>query len=509
MERCGRCKPLIGREWAPCDAIHLFGRLHTGSRHFARTGTVMARKVRHTALESRSARLKLKIRRRPYSGPSLARGISLMYRRNKTNGTWVLKVSDGHGAYWTKGFALADDFEDSDGKTVLTFYEAQDAAKKLARGEDGRADTAPITVDGALKDYSRDLISRNANPYNAEHPRLHLTSVLLSKPVALLTATELKRWRDGLLGKMAPSTINRTCRCLCAALALAAQHDGRIRNRDAWEVGLVGLPDAQEARNVIIPDDKVREFVATAYKHNHQFGLLTDTLAVTGARPSQAVRLRVEDLHDHPVRPKLMMPKSAKGGGRNRSKKKHERYSVPITLQLAVKLKEAARGRADDAPLLLQSDNCPWNKSPGQNYHRDVDKVVSAIGLDPAVVTMYSLRHSSIVRMLLANIPIRLVASLHNTSVAMIEKTTLSTSPSTATISRAKRCSTTTIRRQPSSITSLAWQAASRHPAWSFMSSSPCRPCSTRSGTRLLRSDRSSNASGLARRRPLPTPSGC
>ena len=45
-----------------------------------------------------------------------------MYRRNKSNGTWVLKVSDGHGAYWTKGFALADDFEDADGKNVLTFY---------------------------------------------------------------------------------------------------------------------------------------------------------------------------------------------------------------------------------------------------------------------------------------------------------------------------------------------------------------------------------------------------
>jgi len=156
----------------------------------------MARKVRHSALESRSARLKLKVRRRPYPGPSLARGIALMYRRNKTNGTWVLKASDGHGAYWTKGFALADDFEDADGKNVLTFHQGQDAAKKLARGEDGSADNAPITVDSALKDYRRDLISRNANPYNAEHPRLHLTSVLLSKPVALLTTTELKKWRD-------------------------------------------------------------------------------------------------------------------------------------------------------------------------------------------------------------------------------------------------------------------------------------------------------------------------
>ena len=345
-----------------------------------------------------------------------------MYRRNKTNGTWVLKVSDGHGAYWTKGFALADDFEDSDGKTVLTFYEAQDAAKKLARGEDGRADTAPITVDGALRDYRRDLISRNANPYNAEHPRLHLTSVLLSKPVALLTATELKRWRDGLLGTMAPSTINRTCRCLCAALALAAQHDQRIKNCDSWEIGLAALPDAQEARNVILPDNKVLEFVATAYALDDKFGLLSDTLAVTGARPSQAVRLRVGDLRDHPVRPTLMMPKSAKGGGRNRAQKKVERFSVPITVALSKKLKAAAKGRADDAPLLLQSDGSPWSDNPGQNYHRQVDKVVATIGLDPAVVTMYALRHSSIVRMLKKNIPIRLVASLHNTSVAMIEK---------------------------------------------------------------------------------------
>jgi hypothetical protein len=85
-------------------------------------------------------------------------------------------------------------------------------------------------------------------------------------------------------------------------------------------------------------------------------------------------------------------------------------------------LKEAARGRPGDARLLVQSDASPWDDNPGLNYHRDVGKIVTAIGLDPAEVTMYCLRHSSIVRMLLKNIPIRLVASLHNTSVAMIER---------------------------------------------------------------------------------------
>src|SRR5712672_1590147 len=173
----------------------------------------MARRVRHSSLETRTARLKLAVRRKPYSGPSLARGVTLQYRRNKTNGSWVIKASDGHGAYWTKAIAEADDHDESNGKTILTFFEAQDQAKKLARGGDDSADSSPISVDSALTDYRRDLEARGANPYNADWPRLHLTSVLLSKPVALLTSAELKKWRDSLLGTMAPATINRLCAC--------------------------------------------------------------------------------------------------------------------------------------------------------------------------------------------------------------------------------------------------------------------------------------------------------
>ena len=81
----------------------------------------MARKIRDARLESRSARLRLPVRKKPYTGPALARGIHLLYRRNKGNGTWVVKAASGHGGYWTKGFAAADDFEDNDATHVLTF----------------------------------------------------------------------------------------------------------------------------------------------------------------------------------------------------------------------------------------------------------------------------------------------------------------------------------------------------------------------------------------------------
>jgi integrase len=381
----------------------------------------MARKQRNNILESRTSRLKLAVRRRPYPGAKLGRGKQMQYRRNKGNGTWLLKVSDGHGKPWTKAFAQADDFDESDGKTILTFFEAQDEAKRLMRGADGSADSAPITVDGALVAYKTDLISRNANPYNADWPRLHLTSALKLKPVALLGATELKQWRDGLLGTMAPSTINRLIACVSAALEQAAQHDKRITNRDTWETGLAGLPNAQRARNVVLSDDTVRAFISQAYGIEHQFGLLTDTLAVTGTRPSQAARLSVEDLRDHPKHPSLWMPRAGKGGHRNRAEKKLEHFSVSITVELAIKLRAAARGRSAHAPLLLQSDGSSWAGNPGASYNRKVKKIVTTIGADPEA-TMYSLRHSSIARMLLKNVPTSVVAARHDTSEAMIRK---------------------------------------------------------------------------------------
>ena len=89
--------------------------------------------ARDSRLESRSARLRLPIRRKPYNGPGLARGVVLQYRRNRHNGSWVLKASDGHGKYWTKAFAEADDFDESDGT------ESPDVLRGASRRQDAGA----------------------------------------------------------------------------------------------------------------------------------------------------------------------------------------------------------------------------------------------------------------------------------------------------------------------------------------------------------------------------------
>jgi integrase len=378
----------------------------------------MARRPRAARLETRTARLKLKVRKKPYDFTSIAPRIGLGYRRCKSAGRWVVKVADGHGGNWTKVVGIADDHEDADGEHIFSWWQAQDQARALARGKYS-AGGRPGTVAEALADYEADLIARGGSPTNARRVRTLLPPTILAKPVALLTARELKHVRDRLVTKGAkPASVNRDLKGLKAALNLAAAHDPGITNSAAWRTGLAALPDAHHARNIILTDEQVRALIAAAYAEDSALGLLVETAAVTGARVSQLARLEVADLQADRPDPRLIMPSSRKGKGIKRI----ERKPVAITSSLAAQLRQAARNRARTEPLLLRTDGAPW-QPPIADYRLPFIRAVSRVGLDPATVTLYSLRHSSIVRALLAGVPTRVVAAQHDTSVVMIEKT--------------------------------------------------------------------------------------
>src|SRR5262249_54343739 len=138
------------------------------------------------------------------------------------------------------------------------------------------------------------------------------------------------------------------------------------------------------------------------------FGMLVETAAVTGSRYSQIYRLGVQDLQDGRADPRLMMPSSRKGRGQ----KTTARRPVPIPKSLAEKLRVAAAGRAPTDRLLIRKNGTPWKKS---NHSRPFGRVVKLAGLDPGEVTIYALRHTNIVRQLLANVPVRVVAANHDT----------------------------------------------------------------------------------------------
>jgi hypothetical protein len=172
-------------------------------------------------------------------------GVHIGYRRNTGAGTWSVRVNN-HGVSWIKKLAVADDFEAASPPLVMTYWQALEQAIKLARQQPGApvAESRPVTVGEALDRFEADLKARGASRYKATMPRRHLTGALLSKPVQLLGANELKNWHNGLTEKMQPASVNRIMKCLAAALTLAAEHDPRTRNQVERKIGLRGLPGA-------------------------------------------------------------------------------------------------------------------------------------------------------------------------------------------------------------------------------------------------------------------------
>ena len=373
----------------------------------------MAPRLRSLTLETRTSRLRLKVRQKPYFVP-VAPGIALGYRRNLGAGSWLVRCADGKGSSWTKGFATADDFEDADGNTVLDFWQAQPRARGLVRGKHTDA-RKPITVAEALAEHAEDLRIRGGLVAHVRRLQKVLPPTLLERPVALLTSRELERWRNARrTSGRSPGTVTRECKAFAAALNYAAERDDAIGNRSAWKFGLRALEDAHVARpGAVLGDDQVRAVVVACYAESERLGLLVEVLATTGCRPVQAARLLVGDLLSN----RLMLPRSAKG---KKGRKRIDRRPIPIPPALVAKLQIAAGERPADAPLLQRPDGAAWQ--PGRSDHsRPFERALEAAGL-PRVVP-YALRHSSITRALQHGLPARLVADVHDTSIQMLEQT--------------------------------------------------------------------------------------
>src|SRR5262249_61822968 len=125
-------------------------------------------------LDSKTARLKLPVRKKPYTN-RIAPGVRLAYRRNEAAGTWSVLTGG-----WLKKIGVADDFELADGVNVLDYWQAIEAARSLARAKDADGGK-PITVAEALDAYAADLRARGGDPYNVGRVLVHLPKALLSK----------------------------------------------------------------------------------------------------------------------------------------------------------------------------------------------------------------------------------------------------------------------------------------------------------------------------------------
>lgn len=400
----------------------------------------MAGALKEAALTTRNARSKLPQQSKPH-WRSIDAEVHLGYRRGKRAGVWVVRWAIGGGNYHQATVGTADD-------EIAVGTLGYDAAVRRAveiveqvRKDAAAAAAGPVqTVESAVEAYMAKRDARDSRRKGREvksDARSRLTIHALGSTLAKielhkLTVADLTGWRSGLAGKT--SSQQRTVNDLRAALN-DADANGSLAALIKTGFKAPALEDdhtEETAREGQILDDKqIAALLAAARKIDASTGWEGDyfrlvlLMAATGARFSQLARLRVSDFQ--PERNRVLMPKSRKGRGKAGS------TPIPLGPDVIATLLPIVGKRAGDQPLLerwrskqVAGKVATWERdsrgawSSASEMLRPWAATVAKAELPDAVP--YALRHSSIVKGLRMNLPVRLVASLHDTSVAMIER---------------------------------------------------------------------------------------
>ena len=397
-------------------------------------------------IDTPAKRSKLPARKNPYwHGISGGRGgVSLGFRKTaKGPGVWVAKiVVDGQRI--EERIGAPDGAGQSEGS--LSFPKAvaealtwgkQQAAAVVAAGEVAALAKIP-TVRLAVESYVDMRRARAGQSGSEGSLKLHVgnDAEFADTKLARLEAQNIEDWRGRLPTNLVPSSKNRLLNDLRAALnSAAAKHRRQLPAHILAEIKIGTKAESltSSPRRQLLTDEQVRAVVEAAFEVAFEidptgdFGHLVLLAASTGARFSQLANLIVLDFQFQNAR--VMMPSSRKGKNRQPG----ARAAVPVGVDVMRRLLPAVNGRGEDEPLLLRwgyrqvGGPGNWVKDKRQAWGRASEvnelwaKTVALAGIPPDTV-MYALRHSSIVRGLKKNLPVRLVAALHDTSVEMIEK---------------------------------------------------------------------------------------
>jgi Phage integrase, N-terminal SAM-like domain len=166
---------------------------------------IMARTVREASLATRTARLRLAVTSKPY-WRVIEQGLHLGYRRRATGGSWIARRRNDEGIYRETKLGLADDLQGLNGKEILDFSQAQQAARlwctqeqRLAAGDVMLPD-GPYTFERAMTDYFEDYRRRGGKSVEGIESVVNrnILPALGKLPVAKLTPQRLRDWHRSL-----------------------------------------------------------------------------------------------------------------------------------------------------------------------------------------------------------------------------------------------------------------------------------------------------------------------
>ena len=397
----------------------------------------MARTARNPKLDTRTARARLASRREPY-WTSIGAGLFVGYRHfRQAGGSWLARAYDPVTRKHKQApIGAADDHLDADGATVLTFGQAQEAARawhpkafaSATEEEQGDA-AAPVTVQDAVDAYV-EWLAANRKPTTAREAasqaRAHINPALGSIRLDRLTAAHIRRCHEATAAapariRSAPgsvqkvretkgeegkrrrrSTANRVLTTIKAALArAAADHPGLLagepwravkpfRNADASRVRYLSLEECRRLLNAA-PDD-LRRLIRAAL--------------LSGCRYGELCRLVCADFHRDSG---TLHVAEAKAGAR----------TIPLDDEGREFFASLTAGRGAREPLLMRANGNAWK---ADEQKRPMIEASAAARLDPPA-TLHVLRHTYASLRIMAGAPLpAIAAALGHSDTRMVSK---------------------------------------------------------------------------------------
>jgi integrase len=388
----------------------------------------MARAVRDALLDTRTARGRLKARKKPY-WRGLEPGLHVGYRRPLSGpGKWVARHYIGDERYEIEVIAVADDFSDADGVAILNFHQAQTLARSrmVSRAHAAAGKTKPLTVADAIESYIEFLETNRKSGREGRYAADAFILPALGKiEVAALTTDQIQDWLTKLAkaparirtkkgnkqqfktqthpenSRRRKSTANRILTVLKGALN-RAWRGGKVAPDIAWR-RVEPFEGVDSARIRYLTLDEVKRLLDACPP---AFQRLVRGALETGARYGELCALLVSDFN----------PDSGTVGI-SKSKSNVPRHIV-LTDEGAAFFASVTKDRPGDEPMFLKDDDQPWLRD------HQKDPIAEACELAKIKkANFHVLRHTWASHAVMNGVPLLLVAkNLGHHDTRMVEK---------------------------------------------------------------------------------------
>jgi integrase len=379
----------------------------------------MARASRHSALETRTGRDKLKAAHEPY-WVAIGQGLYLGYRKNIKGSTWFVRCYIQNKKYIKQKLGKADDYQDANGIDVLNYFQAQERARHFANEQAHTAvgkKATPITVKEAMEHYLKWFKAHRKSYDRTEHAiNIDIIPALGDIPVKNLTSLKLREWHqklasmparlksnkatgvkfrkqektvDGLRKRKA--TTNRVLTVLKAGLN-HAWRDGLVESDEAWrKVKPFHNVDSPKIRYLDLTEcERLINATEPAFKPLIRAALLT------GGRYGELIKLTVNDFD------------AARGTIHIRETKNGKPRHIPLTEEGRTFFENLTVGKLGKDYIFAHANGMLWGTSHQARRLRDACK---AAKIEPAI-SFHILRHTYGSLLASRGVPLQVIAEL-------------------------------------------------------------------------------------------------